>query len=100
MIYAKCHPDLKHYSHGLCANCYHKKRYHERRALGMPIWAAQGGTVNRWVKHYPSVKAWRLKNRDKVNAQYKRKREKRKRLYGSGDLRTMESRLKWLEGCA
>ena len=25
MVQAKCHPDKKHYAHGLCANCYRRK---------------------------------------------------------------------------
>ena len=97
MIYADCHPDRKHKARGKCYSCYVLARYRRRRALGMPSWVAGGRSAKAWVESYQRNKQWRKENPEKANAQYKRRRARRKELYGSSGLRTMASRIKWLE---
>ena len=94
---APCHPSRAHYAHELCERCYYRAFYHRGRTEGLPSWRAQGGSVQRWIGHYQRVKEWRHRNPQKASEQYRRKRARRKELYGDQNLRTMASRIKWSE---
>lgn len=96
MRYANCHPDKKHYGHGLCRPCYYRKRYHEKRAQGVPYWAAADRTPKGWIGHIKSVRKWTDKNPD-LHAKWNLIKHQRYRDRFGGDVsKNMAARIRWL----
>jgi len=96
MRYAKCHPNRKHNSHGLCHACYQRKQYWAKREAGYPSWFAAGRTVQGWRDRYAAVSKWRKRNRSRSLAHARDHRRRLNRLYGGDPSRETLPRLKWL----
>jgi len=74
-----------------------KALYHERRAQGMPAWAAWGRSPAGWADRYQANKRWRKKYPEKAKAQAARKHKKMMALYGGKTTRALMPRIRWLE---
>jgi hypothetical protein len=74
-----------------------KALYHERRAQGMPAWAAWGRSLAGWADRYQANKRWRKKHPEKMRAQTRRQFAKYKELYGGIPRRKFSAHIRWLE---
>ncbi len=81
MKHPECHPNRKHYAHGVCEACYKRKRYYDNHDKALANAAKQRALPSRQAymiafrkKHYALTreadlaknKKWRLKNKERV----------------------------------
>lgn len=96
MRYAKCHPDRKNDSRGLCHACAQRKNYRAKRKAGLPYWVASCRTPQGWLGHTAAVDVWRQAHRETYLGWQKKVREKQIRLYGGNPSKNMAARIRWL----